>query len=154
MQTFNQKVISYNQKYGARAKEVFIEEVRHNIPKLMFFLLPVLALILKITFWKNHKFYIEHLIFTFYLHCFLFLFLSIMIIAQMLLPVSREIMDWIQLGAALYIFWYFYRSLRVMYARSVFRTFTKIIGMTITYILTLIAGLTLFLVLVFAFLAA
>jgi hypothetical protein len=80
---YNKKAFHYQEKYGERAKEVFTDEIKHNIPKMMFLLLPLCALIFKITFWRNKKFYVEHLIFTFHLHCFIFLYMAIIMILQM-----------------------------------------------------------------------
>src|SRR6202789_2641617 len=68
------KMLTHKEKYGNMAQEVFVEELRHNVPKMMFLLLPIAAVIIGVTFRKNKKFYVEHLIYTFHLHCFLFLF--------------------------------------------------------------------------------
>jgi len=131
---WNKKAFEYREQYGNHAKEVFQEELRHNIPKMMFLLLPIFALILKVTFWRNKKFYVEHLIYSFHFHCFLFLFLGVVMLLQLILnPISKSIMEWLMLPATLYIIWYIYRSLRTVYQRSIFRTITKMIGMWIMY---------------------
>jgi hypothetical protein len=131
---WNKKVFRYYDEYGPRSKEVFTDELKHNAPKMMFLLLPIVALILKVTFWRNKKFYVEHLIYTFHLHCFLFLFLGIIILIQLVLPASlHTVNEWIGLFATLYVIWYLYRSLRVFYHRSRFRTITKLIGMSFMY---------------------
>ncbi|MDO3644980.1 DUF3667 domain-containing protein [Mucilaginibacter sp. L3T2-6] len=135
----NKKAFSYKSKYGNRSKEVFFDEVRHNIPKMMFLLLPLFALILKISFWRNKKFYVEHLIFAFHLHCFLFIFLAFIMLLNLILPESKTIADCIGLAATLYIIWYIYRSLKVVYHRSVFRTITKFIGIYVSYMVVFIA---------------
>jgi len=131
---WNKKAFEYREEYGNHAKEVFQEELRHNIPKMMFLLLPIFALILKVTFWRNKKFYVEHLIYSFHFHCFLFLFLGVVMLLQLILnPISKSIMEWLMLPATLYIIWYIYRSLRAVYQRNIFRTITKMIGMWIMY---------------------
>ena len=123
----------YHQTYGAQAKERLMEGFRHSIPKMMFLMLPLFALILKITFFRDKKFYVEHMIYSFHLHCFLFLFLAMIILLQMILPTNKTLTDCIDIAAGFYIFWYIYRSLRVVYHRSRFRTITKIIGMGYSY---------------------
>ncbi|MDO3625121.1 DUF3667 domain-containing protein [Mucilaginibacter sp. BT774] len=131
---WNKKTFEYREKYGNHAKEVFAEELRHNIPKMMFILLPLFALILKIAFWRNKKFYVEHLIYSFHFHCFLFLFLAFFMLLQLiLLPFGKSVIEWLTLPATLYVIWYIYRSLRAVYHRSIFRTITKMIGMWIMY---------------------
>jgi hypothetical protein len=130
---YNKKAFDYKTKYGTRSKEVFFDEMKHNTPKMMFLLLPLFALILKITFWRNKKFYVEHLIFSFHLHCFLFLILAFFMLLLGILPANAEIRGWLSLVAMFYIIWYIYKSLRVVYKRSVFRTITKLIGMYVAY---------------------
>jgi hypothetical protein len=38
----------------------------------------------------------------------------------------------------IYVFWYFYKSLRVVYERGKFRTITKMIGLALSDVVTLI----------------
>ncbi|MEO6850871.1 MAG: DUF3667 domain-containing protein, partial [Mucilaginibacter sp.] len=127
--TINKKQLLYREKYGPMAREVFVEEFKHNIPKMMFLMLPLLALILRMTFWNSKKYYVEHLIYTFHLHCFLFLFLAIIMLLQLVIPGGWQIGDWIDWIAFVFIAWYIYRSLRVVYHYSRWRTASKMIGM-------------------------
>lgn len=119
---------------GKDIQEILIEGVKHNTPKMMFLLLPLFALLLRLTFWKNKKFYVEHLIYSFHFHCFLFLFLTLIMLAQMALPTNwdtlRDLLYWF---ATLTIMWYIYRSLRVVYNRSRWRTISKMIGLSMSY---------------------
>jgi len=133
---WNKKVFSYKEKYGPGAKEQFSDELKHNTPKMMFLLLPLLALILRVTFWKNKKFYVEHLIYTLHLFCFLFLFLGVLILLKMLIPQSWTVVNGVLTFAeVIYIIWYILHSLRVVYQRSRFRTVTKALGMSLMYFL-------------------
>ena len=133
---FNERVFEYREKYGKRALEVFIEEVQHNIPKMMFVLLPLFALILRIAFYKSKKYYVEHLIFAFHFHCFVFLFVSVILVIEAIIP-----QRWTNVVNALsgiefvVIAFYFYKALRTFYHRSRFRTITKMIGITLTDLL-------------------
>jgi hypothetical protein len=131
---FREKYFSYKQKYGERAKEVFIEDFKHNIPKMMFFVLPLYALIMKVAFWKSRKFYVEHLIYSFHLHCFLFLFSALIMIMYMIIPLKwQTLIAFINLLGFVGITWYAYRSLRAVYHRSRFRTISKMVGTTLMY---------------------
>jgi len=121
-------------KHGKGAREMFMESFKHNIPKMMFILLPLFALILKVAFWNNRKFYVEHLIYTIHLHCCIFLFLTIIMVTAMILPESVDwISDWLNFGAFVYIVWYVYRSLRTVYQRSRGRTISKMFGISFMY---------------------
>ncbi|MDB5134348.1 MAG: hypothetical protein JWP37_951 [Mucilaginibacter sp.] len=130
---WNKKTFSYREKYGPGAKDAFLDELKHNTPKMMFLLLPLLALILRFAFWKNRKYYVEHMIYAFHFHCFLFLFLGMIMLLQIIIPESWGINGWLKAIATFYIIWYVYRSLRVVYQRSRFRTITKIMGMSFMY---------------------
>ena len=124
---------------GENVTSIIIENFDHNAPKLMFILLPLFALVLKITFSKNKKLYVEHLIYSFHLHCFLFLFLSAIMLVQMILPDTWfTVNEWLSLIAFLIIAWYVYSSLRTVYHRSRFRTITKMIGLSFSYFTLLV----------------
>lgn len=133
LKLWNKKVFDYLGRYGTHAKDIFLENFFHNIPKMMFVLLPLFALILKVAFFKSKKFYVEHFIYALHFHCFLFLFLSIIMLLKMLLPIHSGIEAWINALAAFYVMWYVYQSLRVVYQRGWFRTITKIIGIGVMY---------------------
>ncbi len=146
-------LLRYNKKKGfdwnkqGHPEEIVKEAVTHNTPKIMFVILPLFALILKIAFRKNHKLYVEHIIYSIHLHCFVFLFLTASLILQILLPNSWEkpVMDWVQLVTFIGIVWYVYRSLRVVYQRSRWRTVSKMIGVSLMYLLTSMACFFIFL---------
>jgi len=130
---YNEKAFSYRAKYGDRTKDVIIEEFQHNIPKMMFLLLPFCALVLMVAFRNNKKYYVEHLIYSFHLHCFIFLFLVAIMLLQWIIP-SDTIDGILGFLAFLTIVWYIYRSLRVVYGRSRWRTISKLIGASLIYL--------------------
>jgi len=119
---------------GQTPNEAIVESFKHNFPKMMFLLLPLFAWFLKIAFRKNHKYYVEHLIYSFHLHCFVFLFSTIIILIQMILPNSwHSISEIIGLLSFFTVIWYVYRSLRTIYKRTRFRTITKMVGISLSY---------------------
>lgn len=138
---YQKKRIAYVEKYGKeRAKEEFFEEIRHNMPKMMFVLLPLFALILKIAFSGNHKFYVEHLIFAFHVHCFYFLLSGISLLIEALIPSGGQTLDeWLTTPLFLVTLFYFYKALRAVYHRTRFRTISKMIGISMMYTLAFTA---------------
>jgi hypothetical protein len=139
--TLTTSFLQYNEKYGHNAKEQFEEDIQHNIPKMMFVMLPLFALILGLSFYKSRKFYVEHLIFAFHFHCFFFLFAGIMMLIAMPFPVGGVVDQCVNLVAVLYSTWYLYRALRVVYHRSRVRTITKEIGLAFSYAICLLVGI-------------
>jgi len=130
-----------NQETGSTLLEAFY----HDVPKAMFLLLPIFALILKISFRKNKKFYVEHLIYSFHLHCFVFLLFVFIMLIGLIAPVTWDYLNLV--GFAL-IAWYFYRSLRVVYNRSSWRTVSKMIGIAISYFAALVICMSLLFIIV------
>ncbi len=130
---FTKNMIYYHDRYGSQAKEMVMESFRHLMPKMMFLILPLCALILYITFIRDKRFYVEHMIYTFHLHCFFFLFIALIMLIQAIFSINNDIMQWVYFAATLYVIWYIYRSLRIVYHRSKFRTITKMFGMSFSY---------------------
>ncbi|WP_295674842.1 DUF3667 domain-containing protein [uncultured Mucilaginibacter sp.] len=150
---WNKKAFAIN-KQKINMKDAIIDGFKHNFPKVMFVLLPLFALILMVAFYKNKKFYVEHLIYAFHLHCFLFLFLTIVMLVNLLIPTSWiAVKGWFVFSVFIAIIWYVYASLRVVYHRSWWRTIFKLIGIYFMYFLSFILCISL-LVLITIFTAA
>jgi len=130
---YNKKAFAIN-KEKINIREVVEDSIKHNFPKMMFVLLPLFALILSITFYKSKKFYVEHLIYSFHLHCFIFLFLTVLMLLKFVIPVSWDaVVGWLDFAATIIVILYIYKSLRAVYHRGRWRTITKMLGMSITY---------------------
>ena len=133
---YHKKKFEWKRK-GLEPNEAIMEGFKHNFPKLMFLLLPLFAMLVRFAFWRNHKFYVEHLIYAFHLHCFVFLFLTIVMLIKMALPADwGSVANWINFLAVVAVVWYIYRSLRVLYQRSRWRTVSKMIGLSFMYSFT------------------
>ncbi len=64
------KIVNYNQAE-------FSKYLLDKLPWMIFLFMPVFALLLKLFFYKQDKFYIDHLIFSFHVHSFIFMLLII-----------------------------------------------------------------------------
>ncbi|MEZ2440687.1 DUF3667 domain-containing protein [Chitinophaga sp. RCC_12] len=68
------RIIGVRQKYGEDSKKAIIEMFNHNVPKLMFVLLPLFALFMTWMYRKQKKWlYADHAIFAIHLHSFSFI---------------------------------------------------------------------------------
>jgi len=147
---YDKKAYAIN-KQKINVKDVVEDGFKHNFPKVMFVLLPLFALILMIAFYKNKKYYVEHLIYSFHLHCFVFLFLAMLMILKFIIPDNWEAVNgWLSFGAFLAIIWYVYKSLRVVYHRGRWRTITKMIGISLSYSIVFLICFVVFLVMTIA----
>ncbi|WP_242927901.1 DUF3667 domain-containing protein [Pontibacter vulgaris] len=121
------------------SQQLFMNKLTSHLPKMMFILLPLFALILKLVNFRSKKFYVEHLIYSIHVHSFLFLFGSILIILGWILPFLD---DWIMLFGLIVIIWYIYRSMRNTYKGSRWLTVYKFFMLAVAYtFLMLLSGL-------------
>lgn len=106
----------------------FIATLIDDIPKMMFFLLPLFALTLKLLYLRTKRLYVEHLIFLLHVHALAFLALS---------PLLLFHLDWLAgvLGFALWV--YLLVALRVVYKQGWAKTFWKMQVILTSYILLL-----------------
>ena len=111
---------------GAKNQEEFlnklVEVFLHNIPKMLFFLLPVFALLLKLLYIRHKQFYyVDHAILS--LHYFSLIFL-LLIVSQYILDAIFGISTFTAL-ATLWIFLYLLLAMKKLYGQSWKKTIVK-----------------------------
>jgi Protein of unknown function (DUF3667) len=94
------------------------------VPRMMFVMLPVYALLLSLVYlWRRQFLFFDHLIVSLHFHSALFFAMSVGFLASLLVGGG-----WVMLALLVYSNWYLYRLNRVVYARgrvsSVLRTLT------------------------------
>lgn len=67
------RLISIKERYGNDTKKAMVEMFAHNIPKMMFVLLPLFALFMRWIYDKKKWLYADHAIFAIHLHSFAFI---------------------------------------------------------------------------------
>ncbi|MBT8221037.1 MAG: DUF3667 domain-containing protein [Bacteroidia bacterium] len=101
-----------------------------NIPWILLFMMPALALILKIIYFRRSFYYIEHLIFSFHIHAFLS---AIAIIWLILFRWAGFI---IPFGPLMIGIWGFiFLSITRYYDQSIFKSFLKLFLIVIAYLI-------------------
>lgn len=137
---FYKRLLGVNSKVQNREEGVIqtmIDSFKSNIPNLLIVLLPVFALIMKLTYFRRKWYYVEHLIFGIHLHCFAFLILAISILLSSILNYAEELDGLIPLIFGIY----FIVALRRVYDQSWWKTALKFSFITLTYCLVMIFGL-------------
>ncbi len=104
--------------------DAFTERIIGNLSIAMFFLLPVYALILAVLYWRQRRYYIEHLVFGMHVHSFLFIIVTLMLIAS-LTPMGAAGQGWTQGVLGLTVFAYPIIALRRFYENGWFFTLVK-----------------------------
>lgn len=104
--------------------EFITQEFISNLPKVIFFLLPFFALLLKLLYYKSKILYINHLIFTLHVHSVMFIFLSVAaIIGHDIGQIIAMLLSWIHI----------YLSLIHVYNQSYILTFIKMFTLSFVY---------------------
>jgi hypothetical protein len=113
------------------------EKTQEWIPRMMFVLLPVYALLLAaVYFWRRQFLFFDHLIVSLHFHSALFVAMSVGFLASFVIG-----MEWVVLALLVYSNWYIYRMLRVVYQRGVFATVLRVITLDTIYFGVLMSGL-------------
>jgi hypothetical protein len=107
--------------------------VVHNIPKAMFVFLPLLALGMKLLYWRPKRYYVEHLLFLIHNHAFVFLSLALLTLVKMI-PVVGDHVGLLEAFIWLYLLWYLYRAMRNVYQQSRGLTLLKYFAIGFFYV--------------------
>ena len=117
--------------------EGFMNDLVENISIMMFFLLPLFALLLKIIYIRRSKFYIEHLIFSLHLHSFTFLMLFLSLLAYILF--SKSFLLYVLLILFVYALFAFKKVYEQRWFKTVLKMFLLFLGYSFTMLIFLVA---------------
>ena len=96
---------------------------------IMLAMMPFLALLFKLLYIRRSRYYVEHLIFSFHIHSFAFILLTISTLLEIFTGIS-QIFGWSTLLIMLYTFF----AMKKVYGQSLGKTFAKFIIITIVYL--------------------
>jgi len=129
-------------KRYVRWRDITIDELVHQgfrgLSLTMFLLMPLAALLLKGCYFRQQGYYLGHLIFTIHVHCFLFLFFSLLLLLGKVPGVKQAVvwMWWLPIP-------YFGMALHNVYSQSWGKTALKASLLGITYWLVLLLSFAL-----------
>ncbi|MEJ0085948.1 MAG: DUF3667 domain-containing protein [Pseudomonadota bacterium] len=118
------------------------EVVVHNVPRAMFVFLPLLALVMKLLYWRPKRYYVEHLLFLIHNHAFIFLAASLLILVARV-PFMSPVVGWLGTAVGFYSVWYIYRAMRNVYRQGRSLTLAKYFTLGAAYLVTSVAMLLL-----------
>jgi uncharacterized protein DUF3667 len=105
----------------------------HNLGRAMFVLLPLLAALMMLLYWRQHRHYVEHLLLLLHNHAFVFLALTVlMIVGRFIL--SDTLAGWFGTILSLYMVFYLYQSMRRVYGQGWVKTLFKFSALGLAYI--------------------
>jgi hypothetical protein len=112
-----------NKRYsdeGSDFSKDFWTAAKEQFPKMLFFLLPVFALLLKLLYVRRNYFYSEHLVFSIYFYNFFYFAGSFMLLAGL-----APSLDWLSTIIAWGIYVYLLFSMKRMYSQGWGKTLAK-----------------------------
>ena len=113
------------------------QQTQEWIPRLMFVLLPVYALLLALTYvWRRQFLFFDHLVVSLHFHSALFFAMSVGLLVSLLIGGG-----WVVLALLVYSNWYLYRLHRVVYGRSGYSSVLRTITLDVIYLFVLLSGL-------------
>jgi len=145
-------LMSLVEKFDKAIKEDssdLVEEFLNAIPQLMFILLPLFALILKVTYIFKKRYYMEHLIVALHSHCFIFFSLLLIILMSALSetltdpPWLIQTLEILVIVLAIWIPLNIYITQKKIYAQGYILTTLKFVFVGVVYwaLLTVTAGM-------------
>ena len=108
--------------------KAFGTKVLDNVPAGLFFLLPLMALALKVLYPLSKRYYVEHLLFVVHFHAFFFLILILQILLSRLIEIlslSSTLSGITIFATSLYVPIYLYKSMRRVYEQGHLITIPK-----------------------------
>ena len=118
---FNQLV-----KTQLAGKDKLIDYYKHELPWLLFSLMPVFAFVLFLFYIRRKIYFVDHLIYAFHLHTATFVIIIIQDLLSLISPIDT---GWIYL----YVPIYYFVSLKKVYHQSTRKTIFKGIGIGVFY---------------------
>jgi hypothetical protein len=127
------RMISACQKLKTEGGGELGQSIVHNLGRAMFVFLPLMALFMKLLYWRPRRYYLEHLLLLLHNHAFVFLWMSAYLLAVHWMKSSgwQTLLSFLVFG---YFIRYLYRSMQVFYQQNWFLTFAKFAMLLFVYI--------------------
>ncbi len=129
------KLYYEGQKDGEGLINKIFSSVLHNIPKMLFFLLPLFALLLKLLYVRRKQFYyVDHAVFS--LHYFSFIFILLILFQFLLEPIFNA--GWLMPVAFTWMLLYLFLAMKRIYGQGFFKTLLKYVLLGFSFNILLI----------------
>ena len=145
---FIRKSISLKKDKGGETEITVHEEFQHNVPKLMFVLLPLFALLLQLFYNKKKSTYAAHLIFSIHFHSFAFLLFIFANLLNLIFPYYTFSIA--TFCATLYLLiYYLILALKNVYSETIYIAFAKALAISMLYIALITISLLVWALIIF-----
>ena len=113
----------------------FLHSFLANIPRSLFILLPGLAVVMKLMYWRPKRYYVEHLLFFIHNHAFVFLIMALyLLVSRAITLLAPAWPSWpLTTLVWLYVIYYSYKSMRRFYGQGKWLTRLKFVTLSMAY---------------------
>ena len=111
----------------------FANFIWSNFPLMLLFMMPGVALFLKVLYIRRDYYFVEHLVFSFHIHAFLFLLMSLLL----LFP-NISFLNWMASFSTIGFLFYLFVSFKRYYGQSTIKTLFKLLFSLLAYVLILV----------------
>ncbi|MGI9265003.1 MAG: hypothetical protein ACR2QU_08730, partial [Gammaproteobacteria bacterium] len=118
----------------------FYRALIENLPAMMFFFVPLLAVFMKFIYLFTGRYFVEHLLFLVHYHSFFYLITTLTILTGWFVDGAELPQAPAQVLFAfvsLYVFYYLYRAMRVVYEQGRLFTILKYVSLIVFYFVSL-----------------
>ena len=139
VQKLNRKAAELNDRYKDKSESFgndFKQAFLDNFSKVLFYLLPVFALLLKLFYIRRDFFYSEHLVFSIYYYNFFYFAASLMLLFNQI-----SWLGWLSTLTGFWIYFYLLFAMKRMYGQSWLKTIAKFTLFSFSFMLFLGVGL-------------
>jgi hypothetical protein len=140
VQKLNRRTAELNDRYKDKSEsfgEDFKQAFLDNFSKVLFYLLPVFALLLKLFYIRRDFFYSEHLVFSIYYYNFFYFAASLMLLLN-----QASWLGWLSTWIGFWIYFYLLFAMKRMYGQPWTKTVVKFILFSFGFMVFLGLGLT------------
>jgi len=130
-----EKFIKLKQENGNDDKAIlkqFFDSFLENIPRMIFMLLPIFALILKLLYIRRDFYYSEHLVFSVLFYDFMYLIGAVGLLCSMV-----SWLEWVPALLWIVVFFYLYKAMRHVYKQSRGKTISKFLLLNFIFLFCL-----------------
>jgi hypothetical protein len=137
--------VRQKEKHGGRSRMHIEVDIHHQLPKIMFVLLPLFALYVGWFYPRKGYYYVNHAIFSVHYHCFLFLMFLVLLLLDKLIPGDTASLILAALSPVP-AFIYLVAALHGMYGQSFWLCLGKGLTISLLYFITLVVANTLLMI--------
>jgi hypothetical protein len=130
--------------FNAQDRDAFLKTLVHNIPKMMFVFLPLLAAVMLLLYWRPRRFYVEHLVYLLHNHSALFAAFLLLRLVGLIAKLWHPLGTLVAIGGVglfVYVIWYPYKSMRRYYRQGRLLTVGKYVLIACAYFSCLVLTL-------------